>query len=764
MISREQNPMTRMKCMWLSCFGLMIIHSLVFNAAGKASGAVPVDVAVVVSPAAAPLEKLAANELCKYLEALYCIKTRPTDQLSATSDVTLLIGSSETNPHVSAALGQGGWPAVSDQGIVLKRAKSDGEMTLVVGGGSPIATLWSVYELVERWGVRYLLDGDVIPDKIPSPSKAAIARGESAFPFPAQEVVQEPNLRVRQWRVINDLAIGPESWGMADYEPLLDQLAKLKFNRIYLSIYPWQPFVHLDVQGVKRTNAWLWYDMHYPITDDMPGRWLFGDGDEFWNPDLPRGVSYEEFSAAAEQLVHNIIDYAHARGMESAITASLFEYPPEFKSILKDSQPMHQLGKLTIVPGPATDIEDPTVTELASAVLRSTVNTYPEVDFIMLWAPEFRQWIDTYQESWDKLDARYGINSRMTVEDAIKAASNRIGYAGGTERPVREVKGDIVSLYFCDRLLRDLKVMQSTKRPDMKFVYGAVSEELFPVLPKILPPGSELLSVVDYTPSRIAKRLHSIANLPGREISSSLIYTLHDDNIGVLPQLMTPPLHELTVSLRQNEWQGFCTRYWLISDHDPCVAYIARAAWDASATPKAVYRDQIEAVCGKAAVEDMLTALQEIETTTASMEQHAMGLTFPVPGMIMKHWRPDEVSEHLIGMREGYQRALNAARFAHAKSTQVGRGYTGYWLGRLEFGIGFVDTIESVRRAARAEQADQTDQALEHTEEAIRRARQALESYARSARNRSDVGSIAVMGEYVYRPLMDKLAEIAAKN
>ena len=87
---------------------------------------------------------------------------------------------------------------------------------LTVGGGSPPATLWAVYDLVERWGVRYLLHEDVLP----APAK---------FKMPAFDLKQEPILRVRQWRVINEHAMGPVSWGIADYRPVLDQLAKLKF-------------------------------------------------------------------------------------------------------------------------------------------------------------------------------------------------------------------------------------------------------------------------------------------------------------------------------------------------------------------------------------------------------------------------------------------------------------------------------------------------------------------------------------------------------
>ena len=37
--------------------------------------------------------------------------------------------------------------------------------SMAIVGGSSAATLWGVYELVERYGVRYLLSGDVYPEK-----------------------------------------------------------------------------------------------------------------------------------------------------------------------------------------------------------------------------------------------------------------------------------------------------------------------------------------------------------------------------------------------------------------------------------------------------------------------------------------------------------------------------------------------------------------------------------------------------------------------
>ena len=33
-------------------------------------------------------------------------------------------------------------------------------------------------------------------------------------------------------------------------------------------------------------------------------------------------------------------------------------------------------------------------------------------------------------------------------------------------------------------------------------------------------------------------------------------------------------------------------------------------------------------------VEDMLTTFREVEATTVALEEHGLGLTFPVPGML----------------------------------------------------------------------------------------------------------------------------------
>jgi len=392
--------------------------------------------------------------------------------------------------------------------------------------------------------VRYLLHGDVLPEN------------RAEFRLPEINAVIEPNLQVRQWRVINDFACGPESLGMADYRPVIDQLAKLKFNRILVSLYPYQPFLHFEVAGIKRQSGTLWFDYHYPITDDMPGRHLFGDAKEFWNPDLPLGASYEELSAAGEKLVHNLMDYAKHRGMECVLVATLTEFPPEFSSLLKDARKVHQLGEMGIIPGPNTDVTDPDLVNLATAVLQSTVNTYPEIDYVSLGMPEWRQWVGQYEHAWQALDAKYDLSEVQSLAEILAAAGNRTSYPGGAEGAIQETKGDIVALYFYDHLLTELDVLKGSHRSDMKFIFGNVAEELFPLLSRILPPGSETMNFVDYTASRVVQRREILKNIPSDDVPCTLIYTFHDDNVGVLTQLAIGSLHELTKDLRLHGWSA----------------------------------------------------------------------------------------------------------------------------------------------------------------------------------------------------------------
>lgn len=697
---------------------------------------------MVVGRNAPELERYAARELCGYLSNLFGIKASATNSLPRTATGVFLIGSPDSNGLIA----RNEFPAVSDQGVVLKSTKVGERPCLIVGGGSPKATLWAVYLLAEKWGVRFLLHGDGLP-------------APRTFEFPRWNVVEEPALRVRQWRVLNEHAMGPISWGMADYRPLLDQLAKLRFNRLLLYIWPGQPFLPLEYKGIKQTSGTLFFGNHYPITDDMIGRSLYGAEKEYWNPDLPTSGEPEKLSRAAIEHVRSLLDYAHQRGMECVMPANLTEFPREFAPLLAHTRPVAMTGTPTIGPGPDADPDDPVLSGLARAVLETTSKTYPGVDYIALDLPEWREWSGQYQRAWKALDKKHGIEAKHPLERAVAAASKRANYPGGADRAVKELKADIVALYFYDRIISDPQIKVGSRR----YIFSTVAEELFPVLGQFLPQGSETLNFVDYTPSRVLKRREVLKGIPGRQVPSVLIFTLHDDNVGVLPQLATHSLAELTGDLCNQGWAGFSTRYWLIGDHDTCVAYLSQAAWHRNVTPEQVARDQVASVCGDAAIEDMQKVFREVEAATVILEWNGLGFAYTSPEMLLQHWKPGSLSPQLESVSTHYQSALDAARAALGKTRLAGKPYVNYWVGRLEFGLDYMATVAAVRRAATAESKHDYAAACKEAEAALKLSSRSLEAYAQVARDRSDKGAIAVMNEYVYRPLRAKVAELKVK-
>ena len=233
---------------------------------GLASSVRATSIELVIAEKADKLERFAASELQRYLDGLFGESVAVVSAPSQMAEAFFFLG---TLPHHPArALEKSVFPKLSDQGFVLRSMKCVNKPAIAIVGGSPAATMWGVYELVERYGVRYLLTGDVYPGK------------QQDFYLPKIDQVFEPTFRARWFKTMGDFAMGMEGWGIADYRPFIDQLAKLRFNRIRVGSGPSQPFLDLQIKGVKRETATLWYGDRFPITPDMPGRKLFGDEKE----------------------------------------------------------------------------------------------------------------------------------------------------------------------------------------------------------------------------------------------------------------------------------------------------------------------------------------------------------------------------------------------------------------------------------------------------------------------------------------------------
>ncbi len=725
----------------------------------QARDAATSDVAVVVGSKADKLERHAADELCGYLNKLYGIKTQPSTEVPESAETMLLLGSPQTNPAVAKALGRNGWPKISDQGIVLRRAELGDKPAIVVGGGSPVATMWAVYELVERWGVRYLIDRDVYPAKPSKPGSPA--RPGFRADLSRLDVVIEPNMRIRCWRLVNDLAHGPVSWSWEENRRFLRQIAKMKYNRIHVSLWPTQPFVHYQFRGMEKPPGVFYFGQRHPIDDDTIGREKLAGMSVFTNPELVGADSPEELRRRAIGLVRGVLQEARRLGFQTGLSIQPFEWPKEFIEVLPGSEPAHQLGSLTAGPGSRQSIDDPLLGEMVATIVRAYIETYPGIDYIHIGTPEFRSWTGQAEEAYRRLDARYRLSDLGSYEQLCTAARSRATFPGGGGRVEAMLKGDLASLWFFDSLLRERRLLRRPGGGDeIKIVYNGVVAELFPLVARMVPPGGEVLSFVDYTASRQLRQRDLLRQVPPDQVPASLIFTLADDNVGVLPQLASGSLHALVGELRRNGWAGFYTRYWTVGDLDPTVHYLARASWDASMTPQQAYTDQTEHVCGHDAVQPALEAFALIERITLDLDQHGLGFGFPVPGMMTKHYRSGGLSAPLEQDHELYRRALERMEEAQQRSRPEGRDYVDYFVGRLRFAIRYLDAADAYGATSRAEKANKPDEARHHAEAAYTAIREALEAYCDVAKDHGDLGAVALMNEYCYRPIRDKRKEL----
>jgi hypothetical protein len=716
-----------------------------FASAAYSSSVVP-QVQIVTASDASPLEKQAVQMLDGILRRLYQASVQVVTAYDPSVASTICVGCPKTSSVMQA------WkkdvPAVSDQGHFLKSVAAEDHSVLLIGGGSPAAAYWAVSEYAHRLGIRSLLYGDLDPVSPPE------------FTLGGFNVVLEPTLKSRAWRTLNDFPIGPESWGLAEYQQTLRQLAKQKYNRVIISVYAWQPFVHYEFENVAKRTGVLWYGWNYPVSGDTAGRSVFSGAKLFENPDFVGTNSYEERIAAGQKLIRGIITTAHELGMSAGLSVSPLEFPREFADVLPGAQTIPAPEALTISPGASQLPDDPTLIRLAKTQLRAYLKTYPELDAIYLSLSEFPEWGSHAEASWGRLSARFTDGSFPSLETLTEAARQRSVVASG-DRGVRALRGNLVALDFLNTIRSDESLFVRPDGRELEVNLAQIDPALYGYLSQLLPPRTGGLHFVDYTSRRVLQNRELLTKVPSGAVSSSLILTLADDNIGVLPQTSHTSLTSLQSDLKQLKWNGFSTRYWCIGDLDLSSWLISRGSFGEGLAVESAVDDMIATVCGEGVVDRVSKAMGYIEEATSITDQNDLSFSFPVPDMIIRHYLSDEEPpEWWSTVREHYLNAMNEMYRANTRAREGGRSYTLYHARRCEFGYEYMNCVEAVRKAGIAKRKNEKEEHEAQLSAAVDAMNAALSAMAAVARSNSDRGVIAVLNEYGYRPLIQELEAV----
>jgi hypothetical protein len=256
------------------------------NPAQSSSGLTAAPKLIAIRKDASELETFAANEVRRYVY----VRTGKLLPLKAAASRGDRIVVSCKNAKFCGELGKDLGP----QQFALKTGTTGGDRVWWIVGGDEVGTLYSAYRFAEKLGIRFGLDGDVVPDEPLTGN------------WPELNETGKPRFALRGLQPFHDFSVGPDWWNLQDYQSVLSQMAKLRLNFIGFHTYPsWNPAAgpeanawiglpeDVDSQGNVRfgyeaglvTTRKGWAVTPFPTSKYASGAGLLFDGDDY-GPDF----------------------------------------------------------------------------------------------------------------------------------------------------------------------------------------------------------------------------------------------------------------------------------------------------------------------------------------------------------------------------------------------------------------------------------------------------------------------------------------------
>jgi hypothetical protein len=357
---------------------------------------------VIVCPADAPANvKLAASEVRRYVWLR-------TDTL-----LPIVANRAEATPAITLKTD----PALAQEQYRL-RTEGGG---LAISGGSDVAVLYGAYAFAEKLGVRFELQGDVIPD------------AKISFAIPSLDESASPLFNVRGIQPFHDFTEGPDWWSADDYKAYFAQLAKLRMNFAGFHCYP---------EGGVGPEPLVWIGLPEDVNDDgtvqasYPSRWASTSSSTGWGY-TPMMTS--DYAAGAALLFPSddfgapVTDGLRPQPKEAAQSNELFNRTGRF---LNDVFSFGRGLGLQICIGTETPLRLPksvmerlkhqgldptapaTVQRLYVGMFQRIAKTHP-LDCYWLWTPEDWTWGGNKPEQY---------NATLADIRAAQAALDRLGH------------------------------------------------------------------------------------------------------------------------------------------------------------------------------------------------------------------------------------------------------------------------------------------------------------------------------------------------
>jgi hypothetical protein len=344
---------------------------------------------ILLQPEAGFKEKLAARELARGLRNLGLAQEPRQAPLAgaqpgaADTVFSLLVGKERFRHHEAYE-------------IALETGKPQGPRVRLTGAAAQ-ATLYAVFDFLERQGTFYGLDGEVYPLE---PARAL------HLPAPNQPWRSEPRFSVRGLVPWPDFLNCVTVFNREEWRAYLEAMLRMRFNTLGVHVYSganqWtESFLsfeyagagHLAFTDTSATNRWG----YLPEKTSRYGMGAadFYAGEVFGSEATTQARNSWEAEQFAQQLWGEAFRYARELGIRTGVGFEPYQVPDE---IFRATPPeAHYSTPDPKLPGPRIDPESVAARDILEARLGSLLEAYPTLDYIWLWEDEEMSWASQNQ-------------------------------------------------------------------------------------------------------------------------------------------------------------------------------------------------------------------------------------------------------------------------------------------------------------------------------------------------------------------------------
>ena len=629
--------------------------------------------------------------------------------------------------------------------------RSQGKDTICLYGGSPIASLWAVYELASAWGVVFSLQGDMMPVKTPDNM------------IPDIDKIYTPRQELRSWRLMNELIFGPVSWTLKQQKKVILQLVKQKYNGVMFSFWTQQPFVNYELDGIKRDRCALNFGMKIPVTKENIGLGSLYLTENYCNPEFDNCITFEDHYSTAFSYMTEVMGFAKKFEMTISIAFQPFDFTPEFAPLMQAPSKVLQLGFSTI--SESGDIFNPKHIDLLKMQFDAYTSTYPMADMFQIGLPEHARNMTSYEDAIVSLDRKFGISSKYDIDKILndRVAANIT--AGGYERSINEGRMSLVMIDVLHKLLDMTGSLRSLGRAGKKLgiTAGISCPQILPVISNVLWDDASLTVSVGYTSSRSERSARFFEDINTGKVTVYQNITLQDDNEGFLPQVAATSIKSLVEAGVKSGIKGYFTRFWPIGDLDPVSYFLSEASWKTSITPEKAYGIYLGNLYGDNATAPISNVLRLLEDATI-LNDIDLGILFPVLGLIS-----DSMSAENAGSLSGnkwaafsiYTEAAHILSKVNVSSNKnESEKHLLYLKSRIEFGRLVFLGLSYLMDGNNSQKSNNIKDAVSNYEKMVKCFKDALEAFSLNIRDDSDRASLAVYYHILVRESEEKIRKI----